>query len=92
MTVPGARQGHDGSAEAVSASIKPMTNASGDDTRLRYQRSSQVARDMLKAEGESGRFEFKRNAAAVKPEVLVAAANWVALDTTRQKVIASSRG
>ncbi|KDP06512.1 hypothetical protein MAV101_11240 [Mycobacterium avium subsp. hominissuis 101] len=35
---------------------------------------------MLNTEGESGRFEFKQTARSVKPEVLCAAANWVALE------------
>ena len=55
--------------------------------QLRYQRPSKAALDMLSAEGESGRFEFKRNAESVKSSVLVAAANWVALSPqTRDKV------
>ena len=33
--------------------------------------------------GESGRFEFKRDADAIKPGTLAALANWVALDGTR---------
>lgn len=41
---------------------------------------SGTARTLLQTEGESGRFEFKRQASAVKDEVLVAAANAVLLD------------
>lgn len=51
---------------------------------LRYQQVSKTARSMLDAEGESGRFEFKQDAAAVEPDVLVAAANWVALAPGRR--------
>jgi hypothetical protein len=46
---------------------------------LRYQQVSREARELLATEGESGRFEFKQTARSVKPEVLCAAANWVAL-------------
>lgn len=55
--------------------------------RLRYDDASETARSMLDAEGESGRFEFKREPVAVGPEVLVAAANWVALEPGRDKVV-----
>lgn len=48
--------------------------------RLRYQRLSSESRSLLGTEGESGRFEFKRNAEAVSTDVLVAAANTVVLD------------
>lgn len=41
------------------------------------------AQHML-ALGESGRYEFKRDAEAVSPKVLAALANWVALDPTRE--------
>lgn len=34
--------------------------------------------------GESGRYEFKRDAEAVTPKVLAALANWVALDPARE--------
>ncbi|NMN99869.1 hypothetical protein HH308_01400 [Gordonia sp. TBRC 11910] len=47
---------------------------------------SEEARELLDTEGESGRFEFKRDAAAVKATVLVAAANWVASDRAREMV------
>ena len=53
---------------------------------LRFQRVSATARRLLDTEGESGRFEFKLTAKAVDPTVLVAAANWVALDPTRGHV------
>ncbi|MGV0807046.1 AlbA family DNA-binding domain-containing protein [Mycolicibacterium setense] len=46
---------------------------------LRHQQLSETARVLLDSEGESGRFEFKQTAKAVRPEVLCAAANWVAL-------------
>jgi hypothetical protein len=46
---------------------------------LRYQQVSETARTLLDTEGESGRFEFKQTPRSVKPEVLCAAANWVAL-------------
>ena len=46
---------------------------------LRYPQISPDAKDLLAAEGESGRFEFKQTARSVRPEVLCAAANWVAL-------------
>jgi hypothetical protein len=54
--------------------------------RLRYASVSATAKRMLAAEGESGRFEFKQTSDAVKPSVLVAAANWVALDPSRESV------
>ncbi|NLS11181.1 hypothetical protein HGQ17_14480 [Nesterenkonia sp. MY13] len=41
------------------------------------------AQHML-ALGESGRYEFKRDAEAVSPKVLSTLANWVALDPTRE--------
>ena len=41
---------------------------------------SSESRQLLGTEGESGRFEFKRNARAVSTDVLVAAANTVVLD------------
>ncbi|MEU4460650.1 hypothetical protein AB0F85_25160 [Nocardia fluminea] len=41
------------------------------------------ARRML-ALGESGRYEFKRDAEAVSPKVLATLANWVALDPSRE--------
>lgn len=56
------------------------------DTRQRYTQVSARARRLLDAGGESGRFEFKRDAKAVKAEVLVAAANWAALNPDKQKV------
>lgn len=49
----------------------------------RHQRMSVDAQHML-ALGESGRYEFKRDAEAVSPKVLAALANWVALDPTRE--------
>ncbi|WP_131808150.1 AlbA family DNA-binding domain-containing protein [Mycolicibacterium elephantis] len=53
---------------------------------LRFKGVSKAARELLAASGETERFEFKRDASAVK-KVLVAAANWVALDpATREKV------
>lgn len=48
----------------------------------RYQEISATALAMLKL-GESGRFEFKRDAEAVTPRLLAALANWVALDPQR---------
>jgi len=48
--------------------------------RLRFDRLSGVTRQLLHTEGESGRFEFKRNADAVGTSVLVAAANGAALE------------
>lgn len=44
---------------------------------------SAEAKRML-ALGESGRYEFKRDAEAVTPRVLATLANWVALDNTRE--------
>lgn len=59
---------------------KPPTSAGGSRPEpLRYQQVSRAARELLDSEGESGRFEFKQIAKAVRPEVLCAAANWVAL-------------
>lgn len=55
--------------------------------RLRYDDVSETAQSMLDAEGESGRFEFKQEASAVDPAVLVAAANWVAREPSREKVV-----
>ena len=49
-------------------------------TRLRYQRLSGPTQTLLRTEGESGRFEFKKTAGAAKQEVLVAAANAAALE------------
>lgn len=49
----------------------------------RHQRMSTDAQHML-ALGESGRYEFKRDAEAVSPKVLSTLANWVALDPTRE--------
>lgn len=49
----------------------------------RYQRVSPAAKRML-ALGESGRFEFKRDADAVTPGLLAALANWVATDSDRR--------
>jgi hypothetical protein len=55
----------------------------GRPTRLsRHQQMSAEAKRML-ALGESGRYEFKRDAEAVSPKVLATLANWVALDDTR---------
>lgn len=54
--------------------------------QLRYTAVSAAARRLLAAEGESGRFEFKRTSEAVKPDVLVAAANWVALSPDLEQV------
>jgi hypothetical protein len=47
---------------------------------LRYQQVSEEASGLLAAEGESGRFEFNQTAEAVSPDVLVAAANWAAMN------------
>lgn len=49
----------------------------------RYKQVSAQAKQML-ALGESGRYEFKRDAEAVSPKVLAALANWVALDPARE--------
>jgi hypothetical protein len=46
----------------------------------RFDRLSGVTWRFLRTEGESGRFEFKRNADAVGTSVLVAAANGAALE------------
>lgn len=54
--------------------------------QLRFTAVSAAARRLLAAEGESGRFEFKRTSDAVKPDVLVAAANWVALSPGLEEV------
>ena len=54
--------------------------------RLRYEGVSAAARRILTHEGESGRFEFKQTSKVVEPAVLVAAANWVALEPTRDVV------
>lgn len=54
--------------------------------QLRFTAVSAAARRLLAAEGESGRFEFKRTSDAVKPDVLVAAANWVALSPDLEEV------
>ncbi|NHI20603.1 hypothetical protein H9L10_07625 [Phycicoccus endophyticus] len=48
----------------------------------RHQKVSAAARRMLET-GESGRFEFKRDADAVSPGLLAALANWVAADPAR---------
>ena len=51
----------------------------------RFNQISDAATDML-ALGESGRYEFKRGP-GIKPETLAAAANWVALDRTRDAAL-----
>lgn len=48
--------------------------------RLRYKRLSGQTRRLLATEGESGRFEFKQNDAAVSAGVRAAAANAAALE------------
>lgn len=53
---------------------------------VRYAQVSAAARRILKAQGESGRFEFKADSKAASASVLVAAANWVALDPSRGHV------
>lgn len=69
-----------------------MTTGSGgtplnlDFERLRYEGVSAAAQRILTHEGESGRFEFKQTSKVVEPAVLVAAANWVALEPTRDVV------
>lgn len=62
---------------------RPVASASRQEAtveRLRYQRMSSESRKLLSTEGESGRFEFKRNADAVSTDVLIVAANTVVLD------------
>ena len=63
-----------------------MSAEAKDDTRQRYAQISQAARQLLDTGGESGRFEFKRDAKAVSTAVLVAAANWVALSPDAERV------
>jgi hypothetical protein len=53
---------------------------------VRYARVSAAARRIMKTQGESGRFEFKSDSKAVSASVLVAAANWVALEPSRDHV------
>lgn len=53
---------------------------------LRYPGISDTSRVLLDTEGESGRFEFKRDSKALDQTVLVAAANWVALEPKRTHV------
>ena len=53
---------------------------------VRYASVSKAARQVLRTQGESGRFEFKSDSKAVSASVLVAAANWVALDAGRDHV------
>lgn len=68
-----------GSSDAPTGSKKSAA-------RLRYQGISAAARRILSREGESGRFEFKQTSKAVDSTVLVAAANWVALESSRNQV------
>lgn len=68
-----------GSSDAPSESTSGLE-------RLRYQGVSAAARKILTSEGESGRFEFKQTSKAVDSTVLVAAANWVALEPARTQV------
>lgn len=63
-----------------------MSDGAGPAEPLRFAQVSDVAAELLRTEGESGRFEFKRTAKALDQSVLVAAANWVALDPERSKV------
>jgi hypothetical protein len=58
----------------------------GESEQSRYAGVSKRSRDILDSQGESGRFEFKLTSTAVKPDVLVAAANWVALNSERDSV------
>jgi hypothetical protein len=53
---------------------------------LRHARVSVAARRILTTQGESGRFEFKADSKAATATVLVAAANWVALEPSREFV------
>lgn len=53
---------------------------------VRYAQVSGAARRIMKTQGESGRFEFKSDSKAVSASVLVAAANWVALEPSRDHV------
>ena len=53
---------------------------------LRYASISSEARRILDTHGESGRFEFKADSKAASATVLVAAANWAALDPSRDHV------
>lgn len=69
------------SADTVAVAEIPLAEP------VRHQQVSPEASALLASEGESGRFEFKQTAKAVRPEVLCAAANWVAQDrSTRDKV------
>lgn len=62
----------------------PSATRTGRLVRLRYQKISGEARRLLREEGESGRFEFKQTPEAVKGDVLVAAANTVAIEQIPQ--------
>lgn len=62
-----------------------MSGEPEDGTQQRYSKVSEAARRVLDAGGESGRFEFKRDAKAVSSTVLVAAANWVALNPDEEQ-------
>lgn len=53
---------------------------------VRYQGVSAAARRILQTQGESGRFEFKADSHAANANVLVAAANWVALSVSDDPV------
>ncbi len=65
---------------------QPANPPGRDPEPVRYSGVSKVARQILGTQGESGRFEFKANSKAVEVPVLVAAANWVALEPDRDHV------
>lgn len=75
--------------DVVMARTEPRdrpSNQHPDPEPVRYASVSGAARRILSSQGESGRFEFKSDSKAVSASVLVAAANWVALEPTRDQV------
>ncbi|GAB3265009.1 hypothetical protein GCM10027425_30270 [Alteromonas gracilis] len=70
----------------MGVGVEDSADGTKSDERLRFQKVSAAARSILSSQGESGRFEFKQTSKAVDSTVLVAAANWVALDSAREKV------
>lgn len=69
-----------------STPSQPINEVPAPAEPLRYAQVSRAARTLLRTEGESGRFEFKRDSKVVDQTVLVAAANWVALEPSRSHV------
>jgi len=87
-TTPSHEIGEHCSMTGADASQDEDTGGSNSSTPepVRHTQVSAAARKLLATEGESGRFEFKETSKAVDASVLVAAANWVALEPSRSHV------